>query len=63
MINTILLLHQKTLKIELQKVDNEVLQIAIKEQLKIAYISSDDDLEYVKEEFTNFCRNQQLKEH
>lgn len=51
----------ETLKIELQKVDNEVLQIAIKEQLKIAYISSDDDLEYVKEEFTNFCRNQQLK--
>ena len=34
---------------------------AIKEQLKTAYVSSDDDLKYVQEEFTNFCRNQQLK--
>jgi len=49
------------LKVELQKVDNEVLQISIKEQLKEAYVTSDDDLEYVQEEFTNFCRNQQLK--
>jgi len=49
------------LKVELQKVDNEVLQISIREQLKQAYISSDDDLEYVQEEFTNFCKNQQLK--
>ena len=50
-----------TLKVELQKLDNEVLQIACKDQLKIAYVSSDEDLEYVKEEFTNFCKNQQLK--
>ena len=49
------------LKVELQKVDNDVLQISIKEQLKHAYVSSDEDLEYVQEEFTNFCRNQQLK--
>ena len=49
------------LKVELQKVDNEVLQISIKEQLKDAYVTSDEDLEYVQEEFTNFCRNQQLK--
>ena len=49
------------LKVELQKVDNEVLQISIKEQLKEAYVTSDDDLEYVQEEFTNFCKNQQLK--
>jgi len=49
------------LKVELQKVDNEVLQISIKEQLKLAFVSSDDDLEYVQEEFTNFCKNQQLK--
>ena len=49
------------LKVELQKVDNEVLQIAIKEQLKEAYVTSDEDLEYVEEEFTNFCKNQQLK--
>ena len=51
----------EVLKVELQKVDNEVLQIAIREQLKLAYVSSDTDLEYVQEEFTNFCKNQQLK--
>jgi replicative DNA helicase len=50
------------LKVELKKVDNEVLQLSIKEQLKEAYKSSDEsDLTYVKEEFTNFCKNQQLK--
>ena len=49
------------LKVELQKVDNEVLQLSIKEQLKNAYVASDEDLLYVQEEFTNFCRNQQLK--
>jgi len=49
------------LKAELQKVDNEVLQISIKEQLKLAYVTSDEDLEYIQEEFTNFCKNQQLK--
>ncbi len=49
------------LKVELLKVDNEVLQLAIKEQLKLAYVTSDEDLEYVQEEFTNFCKNQQLK--
>ena len=51
----------ETLKIELQKVDNEVLQISIREQLKQAFVASDTDLEYVQEEFTNFCKNQQLK--
>ena len=51
----------EVLKIELQKLENEVLQISIKEQLKLAYVSSQDDLEYVQEEFTNFCKNQQLK--
>ena len=49
------------LKVELQKIDNEGLQISIREQLKEAYVASDDDLKYVQEEFTNFCRNQQLK--
>ena len=51
----------EVLKVELQKVDNEVLQISIKDQLKLAYVASDDDLEYVQEEFTNFCKNNQLK--
>jgi replicative DNA helicase len=49
------------LKVELKKIDNEVLQISIKEQLREAYKSSDEDLKYVEEEFSNFCKNQQLK--
>jgi replicative DNA helicase len=49
------------LKVELKKLENEVLQVSIKDQLKLAYVASDEDLEYVKEEFTNFCKNQQLK--
>ena len=51
----------EVLKVELQKIDNDVLKISIRDQLKQAYVSSDDDLKYVQEEFTNFCRNQQLK--
>ena len=50
-----------TLKVELQKIENEVLKISVKEQLKSAYESSDEDLEYVQEEFSTFCKNQQLK--
>ena len=42
-------------------IDNEVLQVAVKEQLREAYQLSEDDLEYVKEEFSAFCKNQQLK--
>jgi replicative DNA helicase len=49
------------LKVELQKVENEILQLSIKEQLKLAYEASDEDLKYVQEEFSNFCKNQQLK--
>jgi replicative DNA helicase len=51
----------EVLKVELRKVQNEVLQISIKEQLKEAYKSSNDDLAYIEEEFSNFCKNQQLK--
>jgi replicative DNA helicase len=49
------------LKVELKKIDNEVLQLSIKEQLREAYKASDEDLKYVEEEFSNFCKNQQLK--
>lgn len=49
------------LKVELKKVDNEILQVSIKEELKNSYKSSKDDLEYVEEEFTSFCKNQKLK--
>jgi hypothetical protein len=49
------------LKVELKKISNEVLQVSVKEQLREAYKSSAEDLKYVEEEFSNFCKNQQLK--
>ena len=49
------------LKVEVKKVENEVLQLSIKEQLREAYIASDEDLKYVQEEFSTFCKNQALK--
>ena len=49
------------IKTEVKKIDNEILQLSIKEQLKEAYKASDEDLVYVEEEFSNFCKNQQLK--
>ena len=49
------------LKVELQKVENEVLQVALKEELRNSYQASQDDLDYVQEEFTNFCKNQEMK--
>tara|TARA_R110000782_G_scaffold266967_2_gene361877 strand:+ start:4993 stop:6360 length:1368 start_codon:yes stop_codon:yes gene_type:complete len=53
--------NMEVLKVELLKVKNDVLKISIKEQLKLAYEASDDDLEYIQEEFSTFCKNQQLK--
>lgn len=50
----------EVLKVELKKLQNEVLQIAVKEQLREAYKET-DDLAYVEEEFSAFCKNQMLK--
>jgi replicative DNA helicase len=52
----------EVLKLELKKLKNEVLQFAIKEDLREAYTTTQEDIEYVKEEFVNFCKNQRLKE-
>ena len=68
-INEILDYYQKyhttitmdVLKVEMKKMDNEILQISVKEQLREAYKANMDDLEYVREEFSTFCKNQQLK--
>jgi replicative DNA helicase len=49
------------LKIELQKETNAIVQVAVKEELKNSYEASQDDLEYVEEEFTLFCRNQEMR--
>ncbi len=51
----------EVLKVEMKKVENEVLQLSIKEQLREAYQASNEDLEYVEKEFSSFCKNQQLK--
>jgi len=49
------------LKVEMKKLDNEVLRASIKEQLREAYKADIEDLLYVQEEFSTFCKNQQLK--
>ena len=49
------------LKVELQKVENETLKIATREELRNSYEASQEDLEYVENEFTEFCRNQEMK--
>ena len=51
----------EVLRTELKKIDNDVLQVSVKEQLREAYQASDDDLAYIEEEFSGFCKNQQLK--
>lgn len=52
----------EVLKVEMKKESNEVLRVAIREELKQIYNSENDDIEYIKEEFFNFCKNQRLKE-
>ena len=51
----------EVLKVELKKVENEVLKVALREELRHSYEASKDDLEYVQEEFSTFCKNQELK--
>ena len=51
----------EVLKVELKKIENEVLKVAVKEELRHSYEASQADTEYVQEEFTNFCKNQELK--
>jgi replicative DNA helicase len=49
------------LKVEMKKLDNDVLKVSIREQLREAYKTDVSDLPYVQEEFSTFCKNQQLK--
>lgn len=50
-----------SLQVEVKKIENEVLRVSVIEQLKEAYKASNEDREYVEQEFANFCKNQQLK--
>ena len=52
---------KEALSVEAKKVENEVLRESIKSQLLEAYKASNEDQEYVEQEFANFCKNQQLK--
>jgi replicative DNA helicase len=52
----------EVVKIEMMKEQNEVLRLSIKEELKHIYTTSHDEIEYVKEEFFNFCKNQRLRD-
>tara|TARA_Y100000992_G_scaffold301209_1_gene271540 strand:+ start:9214 stop:10572 length:1359 start_codon:yes stop_codon:yes gene_type:complete len=47
---------------QLSKVDNDVLKTTIVEQLRHVFTQVGNvDLDYIKKEFTSFCRNQNLK--
>jgi len=49
-------------KVEIEKLDKELQSVAIKDILKQSYKASKSiDLEYVKETFLDFCKNQTLK--
>ncbi len=52
----------EALQIEVKKIENDVLKTAVVEQLKEAFKSASNDLKYVEEEFSTFCKNQQLKQ-
>jgi replicative DNA helicase len=49
------------LQVEVRKIENEVLKVSVVEQLKEALKSSNEDREYVEQEFSSFCKNQQIK--
>ena len=52
----------EVLSAEVKKISNDVLKIAITEGLREAYKESQSkDLEWIENEFTSFCKNQQVK--
>ena len=50
-------------KAQISKLDNEVLKTTVVEQLRHIFTQVGNvDLDYIKKEFTSFCRNQNLKQ-
>ena len=50
-------------KVKITNIDNEVLKTTVIEQLRHVYTQVGNvDLEYIKDEFTDFCKNQNLKQ-
>jgi replicative DNA helicase len=49
-------------KVELDKIKNDVVKVAARQQIKDVYLASKShDLDFVKETFVDFCKNQTLK--
>ena len=49
-------------KVEMDKIKNDVVKVAARQQIKDVYLASKaTDLEFVKETFVDFCKNQTLK--
>lgn len=56
-------LTMEVLAVEVKKIKgNDVLKVSVKDELKQVYTGTVDDIEYVTEEFTNFLRNQKMKD-
>jgi len=51
----------EALAVEVKKIENEVLRVSVADQVKESLKASNEDQEYVEQEFSNFCKNQQLK--
>jgi len=51
----------ETLQVEIKKIENDILKTSVIEQLKEVFKTANDDNVYVEEEFSSFCKNQQLK--
>ena len=51
----------ESLQVEVRKIENEVLKVAVADQVREALKSSSEDKEYIEQEFANFCKNQHLK--
>jgi replicative DNA helicase len=50
-------------KVELNRTDNKILKTTVKDQLRHIYTEVGNvDLDFIKKEFSDFCRNQNLKE-
>lgn len=49
------------LQIEVKKIDNEVLKVSVAEQLKESLKTVNEDRDFIEQEFSGFCKNQQLK--
>jgi replicative DNA helicase len=54
-------ISKDALKAEVEKIDNTVLQSAVKNELVKSIQASEKDIDYVKKEFSQFCRNQEMK--